>query len=671
MAYPVYLTIGNIPKNIRRKPSRRAQLLIGYIPTTNFEGVRSKTGRSRAQANLFHTCMQSLLEPIKSCGEMGVPMMGADKIWRRCHPILAVFIGDYPEQALVTCTYNGRCSKCEVANDRLGDLLDFPSRDPSSAIEIYRLADDDAHAFHKACRNAGLKPVFHPFWESLPLSNIFLSITPDILHQLLQGVMKRLIGWLTSPTIFGSAEIDLRCKLLPPNHGITTFTKGLTAFSRISGQEHKNMCRVLLGLILDLPLPSGQVPSRVIKATRALLDFLYLAQYPSHTMETLQCLYNSLARFHENKTVFIDLGTRKDFNIPKLHSLMHYATSILLFGTTDNYNTEQTERLHIDLAKNAYRATNHKDEYMQMSTWLERREKVHHHAAFLKRQQESGSVPLGRDGQTPTSPSRWHHPVREFRFGHLKMPQSPTIKAVSFLDIDRKYHANNFQDDLADFIVKVNYPGASTAALRARAEDTLIPFHAVPVFHRIRFVDNNDCDEQETVDAVHVRPEVVDLHGQVVPARFDIVLVRTGQDRAHTSNKGKLSYQCMDQSNCFPGCQIAQVRIVFQIPSRIYDDVFPSPDITPPTHLAYVEWFSPIPATPDPIHKMYKVSRSRPNEQRRTGIIPVESILGSVHLFPHFGPSTPQRTSFTVLEDSTSFFINPFANMRSYFMFSS
>ena len=150
-------------------------------------------------------------------------------------------------------------------------------------------------------------------------------------------------------------------------------------------------------------------------------------------------------------------------------------------------------------------------------------------------------MPLGCNS---ISPSHSHHPA--FRFGHLKMAQTPTIKAVSFQDIDGKYHTNNFQDDLADFIAKVNYPGASSAALRVHAEDTLIPFHAVPVFHRMRFVHRNDCDEEETMDVVYIRPEEVDLHGQIVPARFDTVLVRNKQDHAHTGNKGKCSYQYMD-----------------------------------------------------------------------------------------------------------------------------
>ena len=114
------------------------------------------------------------------------------------------------------------------------------------------------------------------------------------------------------------------------------------------------MCWILLGLLVDLRLPDNQSPARLISAVRALLDFLYLAQYPVHTSKTLSDLSDALDRFHANKDVFIDLGIRNNFKIPKLHSLQHYVSSIKLFGTTDNCNTQATERLHIDYAKEAY-----------------------------------------------------------------------------------------------------------------------------------------------------------------------------------------------------------------------------------------------------------------------------------------------------------------------------
>jgi len=264
-AYPVYLTIGNISKDIRRKPSLHAQLLMGYIPTTKLESISNKSARRRALANLFHTCMNNILGPITSYGETGLPMMSGDGVWRRCHPIVAIFIGDYPEQALVPCTYYGRCPKCTVAADELGEYKTFPRRVQSKAIDTYLLADDENdHVFHLACRQAGLKPVFKPFWASLPLVDIFISITPDILHQLLQGVMKHLIKWLIK--IFGLTAINLWCKSMPPNHKTTLFTKGITSLSQVSGHQHKRMCALLLGLIVDLPLAGGIDSSCLIRA---------------------------------------------------------------------------------------------------------------------------------------------------------------------------------------------------------------------------------------------------------------------------------------------------------------------------------------------------------------------------------------------------------------------
>lgn len=529
MAYPVYLTIGNIPKDIRCKPSRHAQILIGYIPITSFQGITNKAARRRAQANLFHACMRKVLAPITPYGETGIAMMSADGEWRRCHPIFAIFVGDYPEQALVTCTYNGRCSKCQVSRFELGEYQAFPSRVHSEAIEIYSLPDDNVHHFRRTCRKAGLKPVDRPFWQFLPFADIYQSITPDVLHQLLQGIVRHLVSWLSSPIVFGSNNIDARCRILPLNHSVAVFTKGITTLSRVSGKEHKNMCRILLGLIIGLPLPGGQLPSRIIKAVRAILDFIYLAQLPSHTSDTLHRLDESLQSFHSNKAVFVDLGIRDGFNIPKLHSMLHYTSSIMLFGTTDNYNTEQTERLHIDFTKDAYRSSNRKNEYAQMTTWVERREKIQRHAAQIARQQ------LGDQYEPHTAVSIGPPCVH---YGYLTMPRNPTLKSVTFQAIVSDYGANLFQDALADFIARVNYPQVSTATLRDLAHNTLIPFFTVPVFHKFKYTASRNGSGSEVLDSVQVHPAKPDHHGRIIGARFDTVLVREGQYTTHP-NKGR------------------------------------------------------------------------------------------------------------------------------------
>ena len=665
VAYPVYMTIGNIPKDIRRKPSRRAQILIGYIPTTSFEGITNKSARHRAQANLFHACMEMALALIKPYGETGIAMMTADGIWRRCHPIFAVFIGDHPEQALVTCTYQGRCPKCQLSRDETGEYREFPPHTHANAVDIYRLADEDVYKFHKACKVAGLKPVYHPFWQTLPFANVFQSITPDILHQLLQGIVRHIITWLSSPSVFGSNAINTRCRVLPPNHNIGFFRKGITSLSKVSGKEHKDICRILLGLIVGLRLPGGQVPSRVVKAVRAILDFVYLAQFPSHTTDTLRRLQESLQAFHLNKTVFIDLGTREAFNFPKLHSMLHYTSSIVLFGTTDNYNTEQTERLHIDFTKDAYRSTNRKNEFMQMTTWVERRERVQRHEAQVARQQLGEERNAhANDAIASLGPPQVHH-------GYLKMPRHPTSKSVSFQRLASEYGANSFQDALADFIACVNNPGVSSATLRNRAHNTLIPFCAVPVYHKFKFTANIDNEKSgsEVLDSVHVRPEQTDRHGRIMPARFDTVLVREGQYTT-SLNKGKPVHISECLTDCYSGDQIAQVRVVFRIPDKVIKLVFPSDDITPPNHLAYVEWFTPLPGTPDPVNRMYKVSRMFHDSARRASILPVDAIICSVHLFPRLSPNTPQDwVSSSILEHCQTFYVNPFRNRNSYLMF--
>ena len=177
-----------------------------------------------------------------------------------------------------------------------------------------------------ACWNARLKPIHDLFWENLPLTNIFLLIMPNILHQMLQGVIKHLIQWLIS--IFGPRKINAWCHTIPPNHKILLFTKGISLLSQVSGHEHKKMCYILLELVADLLIPGGWNLLCLVKAIRSLLDFLFLAQYPCHTTDTILQLQASFFTFHENKQVFINLRVWEHFNIPKFHSLTYYVSSI-------------------------------------------------------------------------------------------------------------------------------------------------------------------------------------------------------------------------------------------------------------------------------------------------------------------------------------------------------
>jgi hypothetical protein len=187
-AYPVYLTIGNLPKDIRQKPSHCGQILLAYLPTTKLKTVTSHAARRRMLLNLLHCCLQKALQPLEDAGINGIVMADGHGISRRVHPILAAFIGDYPEQVSVTCTKTGRCPKCNVERDDLGRPVASSRCDLNMVRDALSKADENHAEYVAACELAGIKPVFHPFWKQLPFVNIFQSITPDVLHQLHQGV---------------------------------------------------------------------------------------------------------------------------------------------------------------------------------------------------------------------------------------------------------------------------------------------------------------------------------------------------------------------------------------------------------------------------------------------------------------------------------------------------
>jgi hypothetical protein len=288
--------------------------------------------------------------------------------------------------------------------------------------------------------------------------------------------------------------------------------KGISSLSRISGKEHEQVSRILMGLIIGQEVGSGCSAVQVVQSVRGILDFLFLAQYLVHTDQTLDC---TLQQFHENKAIFVELGIRSNFNLPKLHFAKHYTLKIKFFGTADNFNTEYTERLHIDLAKNAYHATNHKDEFTQMTTWLEHKEKIQRHNQFI-------NLCLNHTASPSTIPhDEWITPGLSIN-RTLHLSRHLSAHRVTMEDIVSKYGAFYFREALSRFVMLAHCPQLTAAQLEHAIWGVQMPVCNIWVWHLIKFrsIDPFTLSTM-TVDSAHTNP---------TSERFDTVLIQTASD---------------------------------------------------------------------------------------------------------------------------------------------
>jgi hypothetical protein len=155
------------------------------------------------------------------------------------------------------------------------------------------------------------------------------------------------------------------------------FKNGISGVSQWTGTEHKEMEKVFIGVM------AGAVDKKTFMIIRALINFIYYSQIQLQTSKTLAALESCLNTFHTHKDILIEAEICPHFNIPKLHVILHYPNAIRALGSTDGYNSESPERLHIDFAKEGYRASNRRDCIEQMAIWLQQRESMWKWEAYL------------------------------------------------------------------------------------------------------------------------------------------------------------------------------------------------------------------------------------------------------------------------------------------------
>ena len=529
-AWPIYLTIGNISKDVHRQPSSHGTVLIGYLPVAKLLNFPEST-RSSAQYWLYHQSMHTLLKPLVKAGTDGIVMTCADGFIRRIFPILAAFVADHPEQCLIACCKENHCPRCTVMPNDRGECRDSPLRTaPSVRFTLHQKQNgEDPLEFE----DEGLREVYSPFWADLPHCDIFSCISPDILHQLHKGVFKdHFVKWCSA--IVGETAMDDRFRAMSTHPELRHFKKGISSVSQWTGKEHKEMQKVYLGVL------AGAAPAKVLAAARGLLEFIYYAQYQSHTTETLRRMQESLDLFHTNKDVFVEFNIREHFNIPKLHSMCHYVTSIQNLGSVDGLNSEGPERLHIDYAKKGYRASNKNDYIPQMAKWLQCQKVIDLCMAYLwcaelppqdetdrderdsedEDDEDAKSNVMNDQVTTKTPDVTSDHDGLAYSYRVAKAPAFPN---TPLWRLELEYGASEFLPTLKAFIQQ----NITSHTLVPNEYDRFNIYNAVHVMHSSQ-PHVSDRKRQKTI---HATPEHSNgPRKRPSPARFDTALIIEDDD---------------------------------------------------------------------------------------------------------------------------------------------
>jgi len=354
------------------------------------------------------------------------------------------------------------------------------------------------------------------------------------------------------------------------------------------------------------------------------------------------------ATFHENKQVFRDLEIREHFNISKLHNIKHYLDSIRSRGTADGFNSEGTERLHIDLAKLGYRASNKKAYIKQMTIWLTRQEAVQRFCAYLQWAVPNYRAEVISEVDEPVDDNQNGDEDEEEKtipMASHTIAKKPPLPNVSVASISNDYGAQDFLFELDDYLRASNMTPSTLPTVESRFPvykqvTTYLPF--VPE------ATSSTVPIRDTIHAVKAQPGKVTSSGikHATHGRFSTVLVR---EHPPADGKGPLD-----------GLRVAQVRLIFNLPQEFGSTLHP---------LAYVHWYTPFRTFNEDL-KMFQITRSTRNHRQRASIIPVTQIVRSCHLIPNFGRAVITTwDSHSALDEAPSFFVNPYLRHHDFYLF--
>ncbi|KAG1803425.1 uncharacterized protein BJ212DRAFT_1285084, partial [Suillus subaureus] len=185
---------------------------------------------------------------------------------------------------------------------------------------------------------------------------------PEFLHLIHCKFYDHNAKWLICAV--GDTEINFQFSVLQVITGFHHFHGGISKLKQVTGHAQCNVQCSIVAVSMDA------VPSTMMTAVQALMDFQYLVQSPIIDDIQLTHISTALEEFHANKDAIIDSGfccgqhggVIENWYIPKLELMQSIVPSIRNTGVPLQWTTDTTEHAHITAIKDpAFSSNNNYD----------------------------------------------------------------------------------------------------------------------------------------------------------------------------------------------------------------------------------------------------------------------------------------------------------------------
>ena len=298
-----------------------------------------------------------IISAIEKAIKDDVDIVCIDDFTRKCHSIIVEFMINYEEQILITnIKKNQQCFIYQILFQKRENFMSIwqSHTHQFTQRQIWQQKKNDISK-----KNSIWVHLICNFAWSHYMINIHKCMMIDILHQLLKDTVIYMLDWLDKlieKRIVASRKkkkyqlhINHAFDVAQLNewfHNVSAFIelKIFTKYSIIKQWTTSNRKIMIHQILLIIASLLTHESSAVMHCTRAMIDFIMLAQYTSHDEDTLKYMQHALFWWNKLKKVFWHLWSfntdtqQRHFNILKFHAIIHYANFIRQYDVVNNVN---------------------------------------------------------------------------------------------------------------------------------------------------------------------------------------------------------------------------------------------------------------------------------------------------------------------------------------------